>query len=73
MAFFISPGDVKTYQDGQLSLFVKVLPKYDSIKKTHTIGCWKKRKRQGGKIGAQNILPTSWSWPFKGSLDDFKV
>jgi hypothetical protein len=64
---------VKTYQDGNLSLFIKIIPKYDSIKNIHTIGCWKKRKKQGGRIGAQNILPTSWSWPFKGSLEDFKV
>jgi hypothetical protein len=68
-----SPGDVKTYQDGQLSLFLKIIPKYDSITETHTIGCWKKRKRRGGKIRPQSVLPTSWSWPFKGKLDDFKV
>lgn len=66
-------GDVKTYQDGQLGLLVKVVPKYDSIKKIHTIGCWKKFKKHRGKIRAQNILPTKWFWPFKATLDEFEV
>lgn len=66
---FIPSGDVKSYQNAKLGLLVKIVPKYDSIKMAHTIGCWKKHK----KVRAQNILPTTWSWPFKGRLEDFKV
>ena len=66
-------GDVKTYHMGELGLTVKIIPKYDSIKKKHYVGCWKKTTGDKRKIKALTILPSDWYWPFRGTQKKFEV